>query len=747
VLLLLAVASLLPNLRAAIPDRTYYFRDVTLTYVPLRAFFAREAAAGRWPFWNPYIHEGAPFLMPFYPLELVQALWPGPAAVSWLLTLHFPIAALAMYALARDLGSGRLGAFASGALFAMGGLSLSSLNMHWFLQALALAPLVVLACRRAALRGGRWVLWAALALALAISTLAVEFVAQALALGVLLGLAAAPTRRGTLRSLAAVGLGLGLAALPIALAIGVLRGSVRGAGFAPGLALQNPFPLVGLVQLVVPNAFGSIAEPLRAWWGGRLFAQGAPYFMSLYLGPLALAAALSGARGLPRGLATALLAAAGLAFWYALGAAGGLAPLVSAAMPWFRYPSKALLTPYLVAAVLAGRGVEALHDEGPRRLAWMLAAVGVAVAAVAVTTLLARAALEEWLDISPAMSQAMEQTLLRDCGMALVAVALGLALLAALAWRVVPARGVAVAFVVLLLADLARGGRGFNPQTAPAFFALLPETAALRLSALDGGRVFALDAEESPSLRSFIRTRRPGVDLWSFFATRQGLTPYSNVLDGIEAADGRDRLSFVTAPPLVPSGEQDPGHLAEVLPRLRRAAVTRVVSLDALSDPALSHVGEAPVGPPGLVVHVYALSGASPRASVACRVRRAVDRSEALTMAAGEDEVVLEEEAAARCQRGSVRRHAVAPGEVRYDVEADAEGVLVARDSHAPGWMATVDGSPARVMRAFGRYQAVAVPGGSHEVVLRYRPPGLRGGLAATLLAALAAVALWLRPV
>ena len=55
--------------------------------------------------WNPYLYEGSPLLPAFYPPELLHILWPGPSAVSWLLTLHFPLAALAMYALARELAS------------------------------------------------------------------------------------------------------------------------------------------------------------------------------------------------------------------------------------------------------------------------------------------------------------------------------------------------------------------------------------------------------------------------------------------------------------------------------------------------------------------------------------------------------------------------------------------------------------------------------------------------------------------
>src|SRR4029079_18087119 len=119
-----------------------------------RLFQAREIAVGHWPFWNPYVNEGTFALPAFYPMDLLHALWPGPVAVSRLLVLHFPLAALACYALARELGADRFGGFVAGGVYALGGLTISSLNLYVFLQALALAPLTIVGLRRAATSGG-----------------------------------------------------------------------------------------------------------------------------------------------------------------------------------------------------------------------------------------------------------------------------------------------------------------------------------------------------------------------------------------------------------------------------------------------------------------------------------------------------------------------------------------------------------------------------------------------------------------
>ncbi|HXY40743.1 MAG TPA: hypothetical protein VEQ10_13810, partial [Vicinamibacteria bacterium] len=235
---LLLPAALLPDLAAALPLRTYFFRDFTVTFLPLRLFAARELRAGRVPFWNPYLSEGTFQLPALYPPDLLHALCPGPVFVSWLLTLHLPLAALGAYWLCRELGGSRAGAFLAGLVFALGGFALSCLNLYVFLQALALAPFVVGCLRRTARPGGRPLATAALVVALATATLAVEFVAQAVLAGLLLALAHGG-RRALLRGTAAALLGVAVAGVPVAVTLGLVPETARGAGLAADVALAN----------------------------------------------------------------------------------------------------------------------------------------------------------------------------------------------------------------------------------------------------------------------------------------------------------------------------------------------------------------------------------------------------------------------------------------------------------------------------------------------------------------------------
>ena len=78
------------------------------------------------------------------------------------------------------------------------------------------------------------------------------------------------------------------------------------------------------------------------------------------------------------------------------------------------------------------------------------------------------------------------------------------------------------------------------------------------------------------------------------------------------------------------------------------------------------------------------------------------------------------------------------PDRVVLRVATDAPGLLVVADTWMPGWSAEVDGRPATVWRGNRSQRVVALPEpGRHEVVLRYRTPGLSLGMALTAVSAL----------
>jgi hypothetical protein len=641
----------------------------------------------------------------------------------------------------------------AGGAYALGGLALSSLNLYLFLQALALAPLVVGLLVRGAKEGGGWVVLASLGVALALTTLAVEFVGQAVLLGVVLGALAAPLARGAGRMAVAVGLGTALAGVPLALTLGLLPETVRGSGFAADVSLGNAVHPAVLLQALLPNLFGVPRAPAEAWWGGRFFSRGLPYFLSLYVGPLVLALAAVGLGAVSRARRVALLVLAGLGTWYALGEAGGLAPLLDH-LPLagsFRFPSKALLTPYLVVSVAAGWGVTRLRDD---RRSWFRLAVATVVAAglalgVAGVMWGAGDGLAAWTGVRRGYWPHVLTVVTHDTAV-VVALAGVCGVLALAVGRHKVAPGLAAALVgALALADLVRAGAGLNPQAPASFFEPLPEMAALHLADLGGDRVFSYGVDESPAFREFLARGGPRLTLAGTYVSRQVLAPYSNVLDRVEATEATDLTSFVPRPRELAASDYDPAGVEALVPWLRNASVTRVVSLDPLTHSDLHLLATIPAGPEGLDIHVYRLDRTWPRAYVACQVREATEG--ALLAPYGKNfnparDVVLEEEAPTpECTRGRVQRTRVHPGLEEYSIAVDGPGYLVMRDSFARGWRADVDGRPAPVRRANGKHRAVFLPASARKVTLRYHPPGLATGAALSLGSFLVVVGLWVR--
>lgn len=754
-----ASVALLPDPGAVIPSATYYFRDFTQTFYPLRHFQATELAAGRLPFWNPYVHEGEFMLPSFYPLDLLHVFNSSPEFVSWLLTLHLPLAALGAYALGRERDMSRAAAFAAGSVYSIGGFALSSVNLYTFLQALALAPWVLLALQRSASRGGRWIAAAALALAISLTTLAVEIVGQVVVVGLCL-MWARETRYGEpsanrafARAAAALVLGAGLAGVPIAVAIGVVPETVRGVGFAAQEAGGLSLPPLALLQTVVPSLYMSLARPFEAWWGSTIFLDGPPYFVSIYSGVLALSVAAAGSAAVPRRERVVLIALAALGAWYAIGPQGGLWNLLHE-LPFanaFRVPAKSLFSVHVALVLLLGHGIDQLRaGRSWRWVAGFGTAGALLVAGIGALSLVSSDAVTPWLQLDARARHEFVAAFPRDALFTAAIAALGAGLAVAAMCRGVKPGLAAMILVGLVVFDLVRAGVGVNRQVPPLYFELLPGVAAEHLDRLDGGRVFAFPATRSRTFRAWLDARSSDADLWAFYAMRQQLDPYSNLIDRIETAASLDRTRFS---PLL-TGLAWTGHapedLAKILPFLRHAGATRITSFDPLEHPELQLFRVVPIARTGLAVHIYAIGEPWPRTRIACGARYAPSRVEAAFAAhqPGFDfqrEVVLEGVSpppSGGCTNGAARTLALTSSDERYEAQTDGAGWLVVRATHARGWHASIDGSPAPVTRADGRHRAVAVPAGRHEVAFHYQPPWLVPALWLSAFAALIAAML-----
>jgi hypothetical protein len=152
-------------------------------------------------------------------------------------------------------------------------------------------------------------------------------------------------------------------------------------------------------------------------------------------------------------------------------------------------------------------------------------------------------------------------------------------------------------------------------------------------------------------------------------------------------------------------GGYQPAVLTDVISHFSEAPVRRLMSVNY-------HVGRAPNGPHQVEVFegasglkVFHDEGALPRVRIV--PERCADDVRILRY----DSTIIDLDASFACG-----------------------GMLVVADAWFPGWTATVDGSRAEILRADRMIRGVMVGGGTHRVVMRYRPGNLYLGI---LLAAL----------
>lgn len=70
---------------------------------------------------------------------------------------------------------------------------------------------------------------------------------------------------------------------------------------------------------------------------------------------------------------------------------------------------------------------------------------------------------------------------------------------------------------------------------------------------------------------------------------------------------------------------------------------------------------------------------------------------------------------------------------VELQVHTQTPALLVAADTYAPGWTATVDGQRAPILRTNYAFRGVTIPAGTHVVRFLYRPASFRWGAAISL--------------
>jgi len=659
----------------------------------------------------------------------------APASIDALLLAYLAAAAAGAFLLARALdrstGAAALAAFG----YALSGFVASMTGNLVFLAGAASLPWLILGVRACAHPGPGAMLGAAAATAAAL--LAGD--AQPIVIGVLLGAALAAAEggwRAAARGAAGVALGALLAGVQLLPSLAHVPRTVRHLGLTAEEQIQWALSPWRLLELFSPGFFGQREGTIWA----EVFLGLAPsppntvpFADSAFLGLPVLLLALRGVRA---GRRTAVLATAAAALlWLALGHHAGATQALGWVPVWgtFRYAEKLLGPLALALTLLAAHGLDGVLAQGaPRRRNWLLAAAG---ATIVWALLLWSGAVEAAL---AALGHAEVAPLaVRHLLDGLTYPILGLAALAAalLAPLPAPARGGLAAASVLAASAAALP---FALHPAPSSCAGPGWLAGLE-AAPPGPRIGTPNFREADP-----RAPDAWEQSWCDMATA-GLPPYAAAarVDQLDTYTGLDPLRFLKV--------FDAFGVERWL-AFRRFGLTHLVLLPPadeaearILEPAVAGGRQVPT-PPGSGLQAVAVPH-RPWASFAPAVVAAPDpqatlgRLQAL-VAEGSEAVVIQAGQPVPAAPGRVLAARRGVESVEIEAEADGPALLVVNDAWWPGWETRIDGTPAPVLAADVLVRGIPFPAGRHTVVMRYEPPEVAWGLAASGLGAAGCLAL-----
>ena len=730
VLLALLIAACFPQVVAGLEGFAYL--DYGQFSYPL-AFYQREAFwRGEVPLWNPLSNCGSPFLaqwntLPLYPLSLVYLVLPLPWSLSVFCLLHLFLAGVGMYFLAYRWTGNRLAAALGGTAFAFNGMTWYALMWTGTIAALGCLPWVVLAMERAWRKGGRYLVVAAFVGAVQMLSGGVEVVILTWLLLAGLFLCQLAAGEPSRRILAARALGssllvAGLAAAQLLPFLDLLAHSQRHSSYAnPNLGAM---PLSGWANYLVP-IFRCSRNPQG------IFVQPDEWTASYYAGVSVLVLAGLAVWRMRQFRLRLLAALAGFALVMAQGGHNPVYAWFKQLFPglgFIRFPVKFVMLPTFVFPLLAACGLAWMRALPPS--AWPSEWKRVKALTLALLAGMGLIAGAAWAYPSPHSEP--NATLANACVRALfLALILGGILFLRRESEPKLRHLFEVGLVVLLWFDVFTHngnlsptvpGAVFEPDAVRSIFNWQRQPAAGSSRAMQSPECFrTMLAASFQDLVRDTRARR----LTQFFNF--------NLLDHVPKVDGFSPVNLK--------------HFADVLdqlywttneaPRLRDfLCVSHVSSPTSLFDWTsrtsflpLVTAGQQPV----FAADTIALQGVlAPDFEPLRKVYLPAEAQGKLSAVA-----------AAKVSLGAL---VFSAHRLEIPVTAEAPALVVVAQAFYHCWHAYVDGRPVSLWRGNYAFQALEVPAGQHQVVLKYEDRIFRCGVGLSVVSLLVCAGIWFLP-
>lgn len=774
----------------------FFHYDHALQNFPYRQFFAEGLREGHFRLWTHDLFCGFPLFAEsqgnaaYPPFILLFMLLPAWIAYNYYTALHFLLAGVGAYWLARTMRISRGGStitaltymFAGPILFhahhtnivvGVSWLPVLLALLEWIARRVTAPRLVAFSCAAALLALGaqpQYTLYNALVCGM--------FVAWRLWIMVgveprrLLHIAGGLALAGTLAFLLA-----SVQILPLVELIG--QTSRSGAGMGLGRAPTAP---ANLITVFMPRYFG--APGLGTYWGHS--APGAHTEVTMFCGVLPLFLAFVGLTRDRRRTTLFFFGLGAFAFLFSLGV-GSIPYRFFGRLPLFRgtrLPERFAYVAALCVGILAGKGLDVLRqcrDRSAVRRS-VLTSVILVGGAGAVCLLLAFLytyglrrlsyselsialgdIVEERVSI---MWQYLRQTLPSEFLRLTGALAAGTALLALGFQWILRGRMLAVAWSILIFVELAQAGYDFLPVTSPELYREPPPLARLlgELTADEPGRIHAthLSLYWSPydPAPAYPETQGWAVQPGTYVRCLDRVPSNSNMLWGLPSAGGFCPLQTVRFKELLGRSS----HLSTTIdfhlpPTLDLLGVRYVLVPTAAPRPPHTPYPDLPrlqeyekVSTVG-AVRVFKNTSALPMAFIVHNAEPAGDNAAerlneehfpyADTVLIDGDQGLLTSSRGRQDAQEIVEWLDSPDGVLRLRAKLTRPGYLVVSEQNYPGWKASVDGHPAEILQADHLLMALPLRTGQHDVHIRFAPDSVRWGVTLSLIGLLLC-AIWL---
>ncbi len=708
---------------------------------------------GAFPMWNPYIFGGLPYVAAmhgdiFYPTFLLRMIMPTDVAMTVGFMLHIFLAGVFTYYFLRAWGFGFYAALIGGLVYMMGGpiSSYVSPGHDGKLFVSALTPLALWMLIRG-VRDGRYRAFGVFALVVGLAVLSPhpQLLQYMLLLSgsfaLYLAFSAGDRAVALERNTALARLGLSAASVVVGMMMGAVQyipvmqyvpWSPRAGGASYEFATSYSFPIEELLNTYIPQFTGI----LSAYWG-----RNGIHFHSEYLGASVLVLATLGfgsALGVRRrSFARFWLGVFVVALLWSLGGNTPFFHLLYALVPgtkFFRAPSTIFYVVALSIAVFAALGVErVLAREYSKRFltrCWIAAAVLLLLGVSGGLTSMATAiAIPQQVDRVPGNAAALGLGSIRS----FISAAAMLAVLFALLGNKLRAAQAAWAMAAIAALDLWSIERLYWLFSPPAAQSYASDAAIEYLQKIkEPGRVLALQLGQGDAIHDpYLTTVSNGLMIHGI---RQLVGYHGNELGRYETLLGGPEYKELGNPKL--------WNLLNVQYILTDVDSIPIPNAKRLLGPVKNAVGDAE--------YLYQLPDSNAYAWVAPVIVKAGDApvlSTVLDPRFDPPRVALVDSAAPvlgpqitampPATRIGVHTVSYSPGHIVLTLArpAPAGSALVVSENYYPGWVATVDGKDAPVVRTDYSLIGVVMPPGGTHVDLTFTSAAYRKGKALTLVA------------